>query len=272
MESKKVNLIGVVGRISSGKDTVGQMIRYLTSLNTHLSYNEWIKEYDYYGASKWEIKKFADKIKDITCLLTGCTRSQLEDRDFKEQEIGKDWKVYKALYLDQFEQEVYLFATREERKAWIDSLSDSLDCREVWEETLTYRKLMQLLGTECGRNILHPNIWITSLFADYKLTRPSSSLGDLTQGFPNWIITDCRFPNEMQSIKDRGGILIKINKKWDTVKSGNTRIDYIPVPEYQHPSELEMDKWTEWDEVINNDGTLDELLSQVKTIVEKYNL
>ena len=31
-----------------------------------------------------EIKKFADKLKDIVCLLIGCTREQLEDQEFKK--------------------------------------------------------------------------------------------------------------------------------------------------------------------------------------------
>ena len=32
---------------------------------------------------------------------------------------------------------------------------------------LTPRKLLQLLGTDCGRDIIHPNIWVNALFADY---------------------------------------------------------------------------------------------------------
>lgn len=89
-------IIGISGRIGSGKDTVGVIIQYLTFINDNLE-NE-----DYYSLSsfisnllcnknaiseefetQWKIKKFADKLKDIVCMLLGCTREQLEDRTFK---------------------------------------------------------------------------------------------------------------------------------------------------------------------------------------------
>ena len=31
--------------------------------------------------------------------------------------------------------------------------------------------------------------------------------------YPNWIITDVRFPNEADAIKGRGGIIIRVNRK-----------------------------------------------------------
>ena len=68
-------VIGVSGKIGSGKDTIGKIIQNLT--NDH-----------------WEIKKYADKLKVITCLLLGCTREQLEDRGFKEKELGEEWWYY----------------------------------------------------------------------------------------------------------------------------------------------------------------------------------
>ena len=34
-------------------------------------------------AQNWKIVKFADKLKDIVCLLIGSTRKQLECRDIK---------------------------------------------------------------------------------------------------------------------------------------------------------------------------------------------
>ena len=47
-----------------------------------------------YQAQNWKIVKFADKLKDIVCLLIGCERKKLENREFKEKELGEDWWYY----------------------------------------------------------------------------------------------------------------------------------------------------------------------------------
>ena len=56
--------------MGSGKDTVAEMINELSMHN-------------------WEDNKFADTLKDFTCTLIGCTRDDLEDRDFKERALGE---------------------------------------------------------------------------------------------------------------------------------------------------------------------------------------
>ncbi len=97
-------IIGISGKINSGKDTVAQIWQWLDS-KSELPYIDWIKEniyngYDIGGLSmyqdegSWKIKKFADKLKDIVCILIGCTREQLEDREFKEKELGEEWNKY----------------------------------------------------------------------------------------------------------------------------------------------------------------------------------
>ena len=130
---KNKNLIGVSGYIGSGKDEVGKII------------NSFSKD-------KYEIKKFADKLKDIVCMLLGCTREQLEDRDFKEKELGEEWwKIFNGSF-----QYAYISGKHRLERGY-----------DVGEK-LTPRRLLQLLGTDAARNIVHPNIWVTSLFVDYK--------------------------------------------------------------------------------------------------------
>ena len=76
-------LISVSGKMNSGKDTVGKIIQILTA-SPHFT-DEAVEDFlekDLYE-SDWKIKKFADKLKDIVCLLIGCTREQLEDRGIK---------------------------------------------------------------------------------------------------------------------------------------------------------------------------------------------
>lgn len=214
-------ILGISGKIGSGKDTVGQIIQYLTAQNEHkggieLSFRGF-KDYAFYNGD-WQIKKFAYKLKQITALLLGVTVEQLEDREFKEKELGEEW-WYWSVY-DGIEYKPQYFPTREEAEK---------RCLEVWGDDfetfitlvkLTPRKILQLLGTEAGRNIIHPNIWVNSLFADYTCGDCNrlncydvEDTGQDICNFPNWIITDVRFPNEAKAIKDRGGIVIRVNRK-----------------------------------------------------------
>jgi len=85
-----MSIIGISGKINSGKDTVGKIIQYLQAKH-YAQYNTPNNEYDFTSYirnehnknSNWQIHKFADALKDIICILTGCTREQLEDNDFK---------------------------------------------------------------------------------------------------------------------------------------------------------------------------------------------
>ncbi len=85
-------LIGISGKMGSGKNLVCTIIQGLTAAKKHNIENpsfEWIKKY--YINSIWEQKAFAGKLKDMVCMLIGCTREQLEDREFKEKELGEEW-------------------------------------------------------------------------------------------------------------------------------------------------------------------------------------
>lgn len=70
-------LIGISAKIGHGKDTVGQMIVELLGENQF--------------GQRYEIKKFAGKLKHITSLMTGCTLEQLEDPIKKNDLIGPQW-------------------------------------------------------------------------------------------------------------------------------------------------------------------------------------
>lgn len=150
-------LVGVSGKINSGKDLIGQLINYIetgeektyTCLEGFLEfYNDAYLE-DGTCLYPYEIKKFADKLKDIVCLLIGCTREQLEDREFKEKELGEEWWYYKG------ETGLFPYNTPYEANKKLPLIKT------------TPRLLLQLLGTNCGRNIIHPNIWCNALFSEY---------------------------------------------------------------------------------------------------------
>lgn len=247
-------IIGISGKIGSGKDTIGKIIQLLVIWYEDLNFDQqasfrkhYIDEKDFvlrnFNSSfindKYRIKKFADKIKDIVCLLIGCTREQLEDQNFKNTELEKSWnKVYYKIAED---------------KTQFDEGEPSIQL----EEKLTPRKILQLLGTDCGRNIIHPNIWVNSLFSDY-----SNILGE----YPNWIITDLRFPNELEAIKKRNGITIRVNRKIKCYCGHTITCDCNSKNE--HESEKALDD-AQFDYIIDNNGTIEELIEKVKEILTK---
>ena len=271
-------LIGISGKIGSGKDTVADMIQFLDSVEGVPEFNEYMDEgfrnhLDNKYPSKWKIKKFADTLKDMVCLLIGCTREQLEDQEFKKTPLGEEWKyfaVHSAFNdLKEKDEPMAIFSSFVDASDFIMNIELNTHPIEelrpasvlrIEEHIHTPRTLLQLLGTEAGREIIHPNIWVNALFAKYNL--------DLTDGYsapykgdkyPNWIITDMRFPNEAQAVKDRGGILVRINREDITGQ------DKVPV----HTSETALDDWEDWDYVIDNFGTLEDLFNEVKSVYNK---
>lgn len=185
------NLIGIAGRAGAGKDLAYKLIRDITGI-------------DYVN------KKFSLKIKEVTSLITGVSTADLERHDVKESPMGPEWDT------------VYHQACNWAPPRNGFSMPEDL---VVKRESLTPRRFMQLLGTEFGRDMIHPDIWVNALFSDYNSDY-------------NWIITDVRFPNEILRIKREGGITIRL------VRDGNRE------PKSDHASEAGIDK-LETDYVIN---------------------
>ena len=279
-----MSIISISGKIGSGKDTVAAMIQYLIwkdkvekgqSTSLHLSFEDFQELTIGRTVSGWEVKKFADKLKDITCILLGCKREQLEDRDFKEKELGKEWWYW------------YMVHPGGYSSTMLDYLNTSKNQLSYYEGLklikLTPRLLMQLLGTDCGRKILHPNIWCNSLMSEYKESLPhTKNLFDVLEveapdtkettwikdQYPNWIISDTRFPNELQAVKDRGGITIRINRP-DFVENTLTGEKFpVKVHRQEHDSETALDN-SEFDYTIDNNGTIDDLRDKVEAILKQ---
>lgn len=282
-------IIDISGKINSGKDTVGKIIQYLTDKNkggyshpdSEKDFNEYCKNFKQQYCD-WEIKKFADKLKDIVCILLGCTREQLEeDREFKEKELGEEWWYYTNT----------LFYTEDKKLIpFLEADRDLHDNTSWYLIKLTPRLLLQIMGTQIGRNIIHPNLWVNALMSEYKssllndgkfVTTVTSNGSKVSwipnplmepETYPNWIITDTRFPNELKAIKDRGGITIRVNRnlegKWIDKQEWDLHIKGI-VP---HESETALDNYRDWDYIINNGGTLEELIDKVREILIKEKL
>jgi hypothetical protein len=114
---------------------------------------------------------------------------------------------------------------------------------EGWEIAKTLpevRRLLQVMGSEVGRDLIDPQIWI-------ELTLGNSKKTD------NIVISDVRFKNEAEEIKWRQGQVWRI-----------TRIEK-DAPINAHRSESDMDSWN-FDQYIGNNGTIDELHEEINKI------
>lgn len=252
-------VIGISGKIGSGKDTVGSIIQYLAidKIRHGVSYETWM--IDFYSPGRrnggWEIKKFAYKLKEVISLLTGCKVEDLEDQDFKNKPLGLEWSTCIGT----------------------SPTGPDLTKQSPVYESMTYRTMLQKVGTEAIRNNVHENAWVNALFADYLpkyhggidpavgSTTPSDV--QVFVGHPKWIITDMRFPNELEAVKKHKGITIRINRSLQ--KTNNETVDFV-AQHYRnnHPSETALDN-AEFDYVIENDGTIEELIEKVKDVLIK---
>ena len=107
---------------------------------------------------------------------------------------------------------------------------------------------------------------MNALFADYKVYHEPSMYPNGGGGkAPNWIITDVRFPNEAKAIKDRGGVVIRVNRPLERL--GNSKLPKLRHTSItQHPSETALDDYDDFDYVIENDGTVQDLIDKVMAL------
>jgi len=139
---------------------------------------------------------------------------------------------------------------REQRDAW---WSDRLG------QEITPRWILQYWGTEVCRHGFHDDVWIASLENKLRATQDDV------------VISDCRFPNEIRAIRAQGGHVIRVARgpdpDWFHAVQQHLTEHTAPPPDLPHQSEW---AWagTEFDRVISNDGSLDDLYQQITDLVQ----
>jgi hypothetical protein len=159
-----------------------------------------------------------------------------------------------------------------EARAWREQV-DPWWATRLGIEDLTPRWVLQQWGTEVCRRAFHNDIWIASLENKLRNTRDDV------------VISDCRFPNEIKSIKEAGGKVIWVqrgelpewyscalldNKSQGRHASENKEKKQIGM-KYQYPT-VHASEWgwigAEFDFEIDNNGTIDHLCNQIKNLVQ----
>lgn len=106
------------------------------------------------------------------------------------------------------------------------------------------RELMQLLGTEFGRGMVHNDLWL--LLAAQNIARLAHYQPDAT----GIVISDLRFENEADWLRRRGGMVIHIQRPDAPGVAAHSSEAGIAIHDH--------------DLVINNDGELADFLSDIE--------
>src|SRR5665213_2139245 len=149
------NIIGLVGFISSGKNTVADLL-----ISNH-------------GFTK---ESFAAPLKDAVSVMFGWDRALLEG-DTEESRLFRE--------------------------------APDLFWSEKMGKPFSPRYAMQLMGTEAGRDVFYENLWVDAL--EKRITKKIST-GDILRQESNFVITDVRFSNEINKIKNMGGYVFRVKR------------------------------------------------------------
>jgi hypothetical protein len=110
------------------------------------------------------------------------------------------------------------------------------------------RQILQKVGTDLFRNNFDENFWVKVGLSRIMEQQARKN---------HVVVSDCRFPNELEAIKQFGGFTCKIQKVGQ--ETGD-----------EHESERALDKYTDWDYIlIAEQGDLRSLKSQASTMVHQ---
>jgi hypothetical protein len=175
-------------------------------------------------------ESFANSVKDAVSVIFGWDRALLEG-DTPE---SRAWR-------------------EQDDKFWSEKLGKSFSPRLA----------LQLMGTEAGRDVFHPDLWVHTV-----LRRCENA------PWNNYVIADVRFPNEIKAIREAGGIVIRVKRgdepEWYNVAlKVNKKNNYYGMAE-QYPN-VHFSEWawigSDIDAEIANNSTLEDLIEKVDSLV-----
>lgn len=119
------------------------------------------------------------------------------------------------------------------------------DLKEVIDPLtgVTPRHAMQTLGTEWGRNLIHPDIWLRLMEHNIK-ANPNTDI----------VITDVRFENEATLIRNLGGVIVHVSRESEHVDL------------HQSEAGIKIDEARDY--IVRNDKDIPALYQYVDVILE----
>ena len=186
-----------------------------------------LKLADAWEQSEYLKVRYNNKVEYIRkCLLAG-------------SKVGESISTYRTIaFADKLKYVVALiFNIEDPELLWDEDFKNSENSLKLTAKDghiYTYREILQKFGTETGRAI-HRDLWINSLFASLDKDK-------------NYIITDVRFINEAEACLKNKATLIRITRN---------------VNQMDHASETELDNYESFDYIIENNGSLEDLINKV---------
>jgi hypothetical protein len=126
---------------------------------------------------------------------------------------------------------------------------------------LTPRWVLQYWGTDVLRNHFHDDIWIASV--EYRMINQAG----------NAVISDSRFPNELDLVRRHGGLSVLVQRgpwpEWYQTAVEAARGDLV-CQEIMHKT-VHISEWAwagyDFDLVVDNNGSLQQLYQQLDNLV-----
>jgi len=165
-------------------------------------------------------------------------------KDIAADFVAADFKLIKVSFAGKIKEILEDVFGFDHDKLWGPSELRAEPQKMINGKNITSRDALQTVGEAFCE--VYDNVWV-----DYVFKHSGNYI----------VISDQRKRNEFDIIKQQGGILIRIKRKGAGLKGKNGK----------HRSEKEMDsiKDKEYDIVINNDGTLEELREKLKIEINK---
>lgn len=181
-------LIGLHGDAGAGKDSVADFIL------------EWF-HYNYGSSYNARRYSFAKPVYELAAVILGVTPEFLARRNGKEtnqwfhvtqSSLERARNVWNKYGLDRYEDFAYVWPIFE------DKYLNPQSCFNVGGDGLyslyiSPRKMLQLIGTELGRELVSQSIWTDTLLFQLEQDVPDAA-----------VVTDVRFDNEGVIIHDNG--------------------------------------------------------------------
>jgi hypothetical protein len=219
-----MNIIAISGKKQSGKTTTGNFLMSLFLSNMGISKDIRLDESgeiqlsDIYGNTSYTRIAPRHKFKNDFVV------SGLYDK------LDQNIKIYN--FADTLKQTICMDILGMSYNQCYGSDEDKNTMTNLeWDgEKLSARKAMQVIGTDIFRK-LNKNVWINKTISLIQEQEPGLA-----------VITDCRFPDEVDSVKRAGGYVVRL-----------TRDPY----QSQHISETALDKenydWGNFSHIIDNE-------------------
>lgn len=186
--------------------------------------------------------------------LIGAGKSTIQkvlvDRGYQSLTFAKPLKDACAAVHTRWDRKMLEGATPESRE-WRGKV-DPYYADKLGNPDYTPRLALQLMGTECMRNGLHTNIWVVAAMAEVD-AHPDLKV----------VIADARYPNEVQAVKDRGGVVIHVTRGPEHEAAAQKKLEEGTLHKSEH---MTLAPDYKADITISNTGTLEELKAKARAL------